>query len=135
MDYIIVLIFALVLAVVALIVVLAFRGMYRTAQKAREGFGRAIPATAKVVHVGESINAEGYDTVDVAVTFEVVPPSGDPYKVKTTWSVDPASVSKIQKGETVAIRIDRDDRRKIYSAEPWAQSLELMQNSLDDSDD
>ncbi len=135
MNYFIVLIIAVILAVVALVVILTFRGMYKTAQKARDGFARAIPATAKVIRVSESVNAAGYDTVDINVTFEVVPPSGEPYHVKTTWSVDPASVSKIQKGETVAIRIDPDDRRKIYSAEPWAQSLDLMQNTLDDSDD
>lgn len=135
MTILIALIFAVILAVVALIVVFVFRGMAQSAQKVRDGFARAIPATAKVLRLHESINAESYDTVDVTVTFEVNPPDGAPYKVKTTWSIDPASVAKIQEGETVAIRIDPDDRRKIYSAETWAQSLELMQNNLDDADD
>lgn len=126
---------AVIIAVVVLVIVLALRGMARSAQKVRDDFARAIPATAKVVHLGESVNAEDYDTVDVTVTFEINPPTGAPYKVKTTWSVDPASVSKIQEGSMVAIRIDPADRRKIYSAETWAQSLELMQNTLDDADD
>jgi hypothetical protein len=129
------LITAVVVVIFALVIVFVFRGMARSAQKVRDNYARAIPATAKVLRVGESNNAQDYDTVDVTLTFEVNPPSGAPYHVKTTWSVDPASVAKIQAGNTVAIRIGSDDRRKIYSAEPWAQSLELMQNSIDESEE
>lgn len=135
MSSLIVGIIIIILALVALLVVPIFRGMARTARKAHDDFARAIPATAKVLHLHDSLNADGYDTVDVTVTFEVVPPMGKPYPVKTIWSVDPASVSKIQEGNAVSIRIDPDDHRKIYSAEPWAQSLELRQDSLLDSED
>jgi len=119
-------------AIGVLIVAIGFYRMYLSAQKAREGYAHATPATAKILKVGRSNSAEEYDTVDVHLTFEVFPPSGDSYQVKNTWSIDPAHVSNFQEGTTVAVRISREDPKKIYSDEKWAQSLDLEQDSLDD---
>ncbi len=135
MAYAIAIVVAAILAVIFLAVFLLFRSMARSAQKARDDFARAAPATAQVLQVGHSSSASSYGTVDVELTFEVHPSFGEPYRVRTTWAVDPAAVSKIQPGQTVAVRIHPQDPKKIYSAEAWAQSLELAQEAPDDPDD
>ncbi len=101
-----------------LIVGIAFYGMYRTAKKDRGRIAQAIPATAKVIHVGDSDASSG--GIDIDLTFEVMPPNGAPYKAKTNWSVEPLSVSKVQIGCIVAVKIDVKDPQIIYSAENWS---------------
>jgi len=108
----------------ALFVVLAFYRMSRVAKKETDAIAHGIPATATVVHVGHSESSSG--GVDVNLTFEVMPPNAAPYKVKTIWSVEPLSVSKIQEGCTVALKIDAKDPQKLYSAEDWAWALGQM---------
>jgi len=111
-----------------LFVVIAFYQMSRDAKKETDAIARGIPASAKVVHLGHSESSDG--GVDVNVTFEVLPPNGSPYKVKTIWSVEPLSVSKIQEGCTVALKIDANDPQKLYSAEDWAWALGQMPPDL-----
>ena len=105
-----------------------FYGMYRNAKKERDAIAQAIPATAKVIHIGHSESSAG--GVDVNLTFEVMPPNGSPYRVKTIWSVEPLSVSKIQEGCIVALKIDAKDPQKLYSAENWAWALGQMPPDL-----
>jgi len=107
-----------------LLVAVMFWGFYRDARKERGRIAQAIPATARITRVGNSDTTNG--GMDVDLTFEVTPPDGAPYTVKTTWSVEPLSVSKIQPGSTVAIKIDAKDPKKIYSAEKWAWALGQM---------
>ena len=111
-----------------LFVVLAFYMMYRGAKKETDAIAQATPASAKVVHLGRSESGGG--GVDVNVTFEVSPPSGLPYQVKTIWTVEPLSVSKIQVGCTVALKIDAKDPQTLYSAEDWAWALGQMPPDL-----
>ncbi len=112
-----------------LIVAVMFLGFYRDARKERNRIAQAIPATARVTHVGNSDTTGG--GMDVDLTFEVTPPDGAPYTVKTTWSVEPLSISKIQPGCTVAIKIDAKDRHKLYSAENWAWALGQMRPDIE----
>ena len=111
-----------------LFVILAFWQMARTAKKETDAIAQGIPATAKVIHVGHSESSSG--GVDVNLTFEVTPPDGSVYKVKTIWSVEPLSVSKIQEGCTVALKIDANDPQKLYSLEDWAWALGQMPPNL-----
>ncbi len=108
-------------AVAAILVGVAFYRMYLGAKRTRQAIAQAIPAEAKVLHVGNSDASS--NGIDVNVTFEVMPPGGASYKVDTTWSVEPLSVARIQPGCTVAVRIDAQDRNKIYSAEDWAWGM------------
>ncbi len=124
-----------VLAVVVLAVAAAFRGMFRTAQKGRRAYAKALPATARVLKIGDSVGGAAYDNVDVDLSLEVEPPAGAPYKVLTTWSVEPAALSRIRVGSTLAVRIDADHPSKIYSAEIWAQSIDAEQEPILETDD
>jgi len=93
-------------------------GMYRTAKKDRNKVASAIPATAKVISVGDSDFSSG--GIDVVVILEVTPPNGLPYQVTNNWSVEPLSISKIQEGCTLAVKIDTKNPKIIYPAEDWA---------------
>ncbi len=119
MDQIAVLFTGGICLLAALLVGLAFYRMYLDAKKTREAIDQAIPATAKVLHVGASEASS--DGIDIDLTVEVMPPMGAPYKVKATWSVEPVSVAKVQEGSLLAIKIDKKNPRKIYSAEDWAE--------------
>ena len=78
----------------------------------------AIPASAKVLRVGDSDFSSG--GIDVELTFEVTPPNGVPYQVTNNWSVEPLSISKVQPGSVLAVKIDAKNPKIIYSAEDWA---------------
>ncbi len=117
-------------ALATLLVGMAFYRMYLDARKTRENIAKGIPATATVLHVGSSDASS--DGIDVNLTLEVMPPGGAPYKLHTTWSVEPVSVSKIQPGCTVAIKIDAHDPKKVYSAEDWAWAMGQMPPSFKD---
>ncbi len=79
-------------------------------------------ATARLVHVDESINSERTGLYLVNMTLEVHPPQGSPYGLKNVkWYVEPAAASTLQEGLILKIRIDRDDRMMIYPVEPWAR--------------
>ncbi len=119
MDQIVILTIASVCLLTALLVGLAFYRMYLDAKKTREDIDQAIPATAKVLHVGASEASS--DGIDIDLTIEVMPPFGAPYKVKATWSVEPVHVARIQEGSVLAIKIDKKNPRKIYSAEEGAE--------------
>ncbi len=119
MDQIAILFTGGICLLAALLVGLAFYRMDLDAKKTRQDIDQAIPATAKVLHVGESEASS--DGIDIDLTVEVMPPMGAPFKVKATWSVEPVSVPKVQEGSLLAIKIDKKNPRKIYSAEEWAE--------------
>jgi len=114
-------IIALVCAGVAVLIFLIFYTLYLNAKKSKEAIDQGIPATAKVLKVGHSESSGG--GVDVNLTLEVMPPSGLPYTVTTVWTVEPLSISKIQEGSTVAIKINAKDHKEIYSMETWVWAL------------
>ena len=97
---------------------IGFYGMYRTTKKGRSKVASAIPATAKVIQVGDSDISSG--GIDVELTLEVTPPNGAPYQVINNWSVEPLSISKVQAGSILAVKIDAKNPKIIYSAENWA---------------
>jgi hypothetical protein len=117
-------VFSIAIGAVVLFLVFELWQSSRVAKKETDAIARGIPATAKVIHVGHSESSSG--GVDVNLTFEVAPPGGPIYKVKTIWSVEPLSVSKIQEGCTVALKIDANDPQKLYSMEDWAWALGQM---------
>ncbi len=135
MPSVLILGFGIVCALVALGLTLAFYGMYKNAKKGREGFAQAVPATAKVLKVGQSSASQSYGGIGVELTLEVMPTDGRPYRADVNWSVEPARLEEVQKGCSVASKIDPHNRKTIYSAEPWAQSLDVEQDPTDDSED
>jgi len=118
-------VFSLVCGLFVVIFGLLLFGMYRDAQKEKTGKAEGLPATAKVLKVGQSETSRNYGTVTVNLALEITPPSGLPYTLKQVWDVDPASIANIQEGRTLSIKVDARDPRRIYSTEPWARSTNV----------
>ncbi len=95
-----------------------FYGMYRTAKKDRDHYANAIPATARVISVDDSDVSSG--GIDLELTLEVTPPNGIPYQVSSNWSVEPLSISKIQAGSILPVKIDVKNPKIIYPVDDWA---------------
>jgi hypothetical protein len=116
-------IIALTCGITALFLVVAFYGMYRTAKKRRNQVAKALPATARIIKIGHSSSSANYGTVLVHLTFEVMPTNGASYELVTEWFVEPASVSKLEEGKILNIKIDPKNPKTIYSAEAWAKAM------------
>ena len=106
------------LGFVLVIIAILFYGMYRTAKKDRDQYASATPATAKVISLDDSDFSSG--GIDVVLTLEVTPPNGVPYQVSNNWSVEPLSISKVQAGCVVPVRINTKNPKIIYPADDWA---------------
>ncbi len=102
------------------VVAITFGSAYLDAVRRQDRFRHAVPAQARILHVGHSYDSGTFGGTDVDLTLEVIPPSAGPYQVKTTWSVEPLAVSKLKEGEILAVRIDTQTPHKIYSGEKWA---------------
>ncbi len=111
-----------VASVVIVIVALAafFIWSSRSSRDTDRRIAAATPATATVTNVGHSYASRNDGNVEVELTLQVKPLHGDPYEATATWFVEPASIPKIQAGNTVQIKIDAQDRTRIYSGESWA---------------
>jgi hypothetical protein len=127
-------IFSLVCGLIVVVVALIFFGLYRNTQKDKAAVDQGLPATAKVLKVGQSETSRNYGTVTVNLALEVTPPSGVPYTLKQVWDVDPASIANIQEGRVLAIKVDARDPKRIYSTEPWARSLNVNIDYLFDDE-
>jgi hypothetical protein len=73
------------------------------------------------VEVGKSRVQEGPDNVVVTLRFRVHPPSSDRYETSAVWEVSPANIPQVQEGRQVAVKIDADNPKIIYSRVPWAK--------------
>jgi len=116
-------IIALVCGITTLILVIVFYGMYRTAKKGRDQVAKAVPAKARIVKIGHSSTSKNYGDVLVHLTFEVMPANGTPYELATEWAVEPASISKLEEGKILKIKIDPKNPKIIFSSESWARAL------------
>ena len=96
----------------------------------REAFARSVPGTARVLKVGNSTPSRSYGAIVMDLLIQVQRSGVEPYELSTMWSVDPGSVSRMQPGQTLAIKVDPLDPSRIYSAETWARSLGVMKHPI-----
>jgi hypothetical protein len=82
----------------------------------REAMARAIWAGAKILTAQNEGGAAMMHTgkTHVRLWLEVTPPEGKPYEVAATWRVDLGMLPQFQSGQTVSVKIDRDNPKKIY---------------------
>lgn len=81
---------------------------------------RAYFAQARILRANNS-QTIGRESVKVDLLLEVMPPNSSSYQVSTTWLVDLSSLSQIQQGQTIQIKIDAKDSQQIYPSMEWAQ--------------
>jgi hypothetical protein len=120
-------------AVATVLVVFGMRALRDRAQRERDAFQRAIPGVARVLKVGNSTPSRSYGAYVMDLLIQVHRPGLEPYELSTMWSVQPGSVAKMQAGQTFAIKIDPQNREKIYSGESWAHSLGVMKTPISKS--
>jgi hypothetical protein len=111
--------------VVATVIVLGFWWMMREGgrvvaeQNAR--FARSTPAQAKVIQIGKSVAQVRNGTTIVKLRLDVLPPGAAPFGATTVWEIQQGSLSQIQPGQVLAVRIDPDDAQRIYPNVGWAE--------------
>lgn len=112
---------------------IAWIGMNKLRERARqdrERYERAVPGTARVLKVGNTTPSRSYGTIIMDLLIQVHRNGVEPYELSTMWSVEPRAVSRMQVGQTFAIKVDPLDRTRIYSAETWAHSLGVMKTRI-----
>ncbi len=126
------LITALVLAIAVILVYIFYRNRQRSERLAlqqksslRERFRAALWSSA-VVTASSSLAAQegGRGKVQVRLELDVETPDGQRYPARANWWVDPDYLSLLRPGESVLIRIDRQDGMRIYPNVEWAEPYE-----------
>ncbi len=101
------------------------------AQRDRDAYARSVPGTARVLKIGKTTPSKSYGATLMDLLVEVRRNGVEPYELSMIWSVQPGSVSKMQVGETLAVKVDPLDRNKIYSEEQWAHSLGVRKTPVE----
>ncbi len=101
------------------------------AQRDRDAYARAVPGTARVLKIGKTTPSKSYGATLMDLLVEVRRNGVEPYELSMIWSVQPGSLSKMQVGETLAVKVDPLDRNKIYSEEQWAHSLGVRKTPVE----
>lgn len=101
-----------------------------SARRDREAFQRAVPGVARVLKVGNTTPSRSYGAMIMDLLIQVHRSGVAPYELSTIWSVQPGAESRLQVGQTLAVKIDPLDRNRIYSGETWAHCLGVMKNPI-----
>ena len=83
----------------------------------------AIWATALVIHSEGGALPVPSSKLPVALTMEITPADGKPYRAKTQWLVDISALGYVAEGQQLSVKIDKDDMRIIYPSAPWAKYI------------
>jgi len=127
---IIVIVFVIIVIIVAALIVIRYllNQKKRTAQSIRDyeyyrkrqqsaDFGKGF-----VIHSdGGAMPTGPSSKVPVALTLEITPGTGEPYRARTQWLVDVTAQSYVAQGQEVAVKIDMDDKSIIYPNASWAR--------------
>ncbi|HEX8990218.1 MAG TPA: hypothetical protein VF784_00940 [Anaerolineales bacterium] len=100
------------------------------ARRDREAFDRAVPGVARVLKVANTTPSRSYGGIIMDLLIQVHRPGVAPYELSTMWSVQPGEVSRLQVGQSFAVKIDPLNRDKIYSGETWTHSLGVMKKPI-----
>ncbi len=120
----IILILSFGLPVVAIIAVILWlkRDHKKLADWAKENKRRqaeAKPAKAKLLSA--SLGVQGGEIKKmVFISFEINDGYSAPYTASAGWFVESLNLHKMQEGNVIDVKVDKDDPKKIYPAETWA---------------
>jgi hypothetical protein len=94
----------------------------RLREEHEQDLRRALLTTARVTSILNSNflhNARG--SVKVDIRFEVMPSEGNPYHAVSSWLVESMHIPSIQQGAAMQVKVDSNNKTKIYPAVPWAE--------------
>ncbi len=101
------------------------------ARRDQAAYERAVPGTARVLKIAKTTSSRSYGAILMDLLLQVRRNGVEPYELSMIWSVQPGAVSKVQVGETLAVKVDPLDRTRVYSAETWAHSVGVMKKPIE----
>jgi hypothetical protein len=112
------------------VVLLGLRALFNHARRDQQAFARSVPGVARVLKVGKVTPSRAYGAIIMDVLIQVHRSGVEAYELSTIWSVEPGAVTRMQAGQTLAIKVDPLSPERIYSAESWAHSLGVMKEPI-----
>jgi hypothetical protein len=79
----------------------------------------AKPATAKVISASHGL-AGGDIKRLIFLKLEINDGFSQPYETEVGWFVDTLHFDKIKEGNTIPVKVDSENKYKIYPSESWA---------------
>jgi hypothetical protein len=93
----------------------------RARKKVEIRFSNALYAKARVLSIANSmVLRDVRGKLKVTLSLEIQFPNEEPYTANATWEIDITAIAAIQPGQTVAVKVDADEKTKIYPNVPWA---------------
>ena len=93
----------------------------RTRKKVEIRFSNALYAQARVLSINNSmVLRDVRGKLKVSLLLEIHMLNNDSYTAKATWEIDLTAIAHIQPGQTVAVRVDTDEKTTIYPNVSWA---------------
>ncbi len=111
----------IVVALIFLGIVLLVRKGKQDTAKLQARLAQAVPAEARVVQVGRSLDQKNQGTVNVRLRLEISPKDRPRYQTTVTWDVENAALPKVQEGCRVGVKIDPENPNIIYPRVGWAE--------------
>jgi len=128
LTILIVLVPIVILSVVVFVIFSVVRGTNKaveigTEMRAEVGarMARALPAQATIVQAQTIVAIPAQGKAAIALTLDIASPSGERYQARSKWEVDLVSLSRVQAGQSVAVKIDAQDKNWIFPGESWAR--------------
>ena len=93
----------------------------RTRKKVAIRFANALDAQARILSIANStVLRDIRGKLKVELSLEIQFPYEESYTANATWEIDITAIAHIQPRQTVAVRVDTDEKTTIYPNVPWA---------------
>lgn len=122
------------LLIPVLIIAAIFFFMYRSfkrnskfAEELRQNIAKARSATAVVLDASQGLTGGDINRI-IHLKLEVHDNFGEPYEAKATWFINTLHFDKIRVGNAIMVKIDSQNKMKIYPAESWGRYTEGYEN-------
>jgi len=93
----------------------------RTRKKVEIRIANALEAQARVLSIANSmVLRDVRGKLKVELSLEIQFPYEESYTANATWEIDITAIAAIQPGQPVAVKVDIDEKTKIYPNVPWA---------------
>ena len=93
----------------------------RTRKKVEIRFENALNTQARVLSIADCmVLRDVRGKLKVSLSLEIHMLNDDSYTANATWEIDLTAIAYIQPGQTVAVRVDTDEKTTINPNVPWA---------------
>lgn len=94
----------------------------RTRKKVEIRFENALDAQARVLSIANCmVLRDVRGKLKITVSLDIQVSNEEAYTAVSTWEIDIMAIADIQPGQTVAVRVDTDQKTTIYPNVPWAR--------------